>query len=334
MSRFEISKRWLPVAGNADCRAYCGNPGSAEGTQFLGFRTPSTLLLLLFLLADCRHVAVAACNIIPGTTLTFRGALGTTDRPFAGPGDVIELRLSPCDQGSPGFSALGADQVVTLVFSPPNGPSSIVLLARDCTALESRRAVCGATAGVARAGCVPINRPDRPIDLDVVEREGIRRLRIRVPSIAALGGIDGVPEHTLSGPAAIAVTPASDAAPLPCDLATTSCASHSGLLACIDALFAIDGTCGSEPNPTFSHFTILPVPNSYQALCTDPHPPCDGTATEARFTIDTDGNALMPMDWRGILLGQGVPIARQLRGSTSIDASLAVHAPIRIPRKW
>src|SRR5262249_39055853 len=36
-------------------------------------------------------------------------------------------------------------------------------------------------------------------------------------------------------------------------------------------------------------------------------------------------------DWRGILLGQGVPIARLLSGSTTVDASLRIHAPIRIP---
>ena len=37
--------------------------------------------------------AHAACNIIPGATRTFRGTLATLDRPFARPGDVVELGL-------------------------------------------------------------------------------------------------------------------------------------------------------------------------------------------------------------------------------------------------
>jgi cysteine-rich repeat protein len=275
--------------------------------------------------------ARAACNIIPGTTQTFRSALGSADRPFAGPGDVFELHRNPCDPAGSGFSAIATNQVVTFVFTPPNGPRNVVVLAKNCAALEAKRAACAGTPGVDSAKCVPANVSGQPVDLDVVDRDGIRHLQVRVPGVTALGGIDSVAEHTLSGPAAIAVTDASSPDPLPCDLGSAPCSAHPGLLACIDALYAIDGTCGTTPNQTFSYFTILPLPNDYQALCTDPHPPCNGNAAEARATIDADGNVLLPMDWRGILLGQGVPIARQLRASTTIDAVLTIHAPIRIP---
>jgi len=289
------------------------------------------LMLLVVVILSGRQAAEAACNIIPGTTQTFRGTVASADRPFAGPGDVLDLRRNPCDQAAAGFSAIATNQIVTFVFTPPSGARNVVVLGKDCAALEPKRAACAATPGIASARCVSANQLGQPIDLEVVERDSIRHLRVRVPDVATLSGIDSVPEHTLSGPATIAVSAAASTDPLPCDLASTACSSHPELLACIDALYALDGTCGTTPNPTFSHFTILPVPNDYQALCTDPHPPCNGTASEARFTIDADGNALMPMDWRGILLGQDVPIARLLRGSTTIDAGLTLHAPIRVP---
>ena len=277
-----------------------------------------------------RQRSEASCNIIPGTSNTFRGAIGSADRPFAGPGDVLELHRNVCDPTSSGFSASAADHVITFVFTPPNGSRHVVILAADCASLDAKRAACAATSGIAGAKCVQGNQFGQ-LSLEVVDREGIRRLRIRVPGVADLGGIDAVSEHTLSGPATIAVTAAADPGPLPCDLASTPCAGHSSLLACIDTLLAVDGTCGSTPDPTFSHFTILPPPNDYQAVCTNPHPPCNGTADEVRFTIDAAGNVLLPMDWRGILLGQGVPIARLLSGSTSIDTNLKIHAPIFIP---
>lgn len=290
------------------------------------------LLLLALTLGLAANRAEAACNIIPGTTQSFRGAVGSTDRPFAGPGDLLELHLNPCDQASPGFSASAASHVVTLVFTPPNGPRNVVILAADCDALAAKRAACAGTAGVASARCLRLSQPGQPLGLEVAQRDGVRRLRLRMPSISQLGGIDAVVEHTLSGPATIAVTAAADPRPLPCDLASTPCAGHAGLLACIDTLFALDGTCGTTPDPTFGHFTVVPPPNNYQAVCTEPHPPCDGTATEVRFTLDAEGNVLLPMDWRGILLGQGVPIARLLRASSTVDADpLIGPGPIRIP---
>ena len=295
-------------------------------------RPPAVALTVVGLvLALTPRPVKAGCNIIPGTAQTFRGTVGTIDRPFAGPGDILEVRPNPCDPASPGFSTSAANHVVTLVFTPPNGPRNVVILAANCAALDAKRTACAGTAGVAGVRCLGANQLSQPLGIEVVERDGIRRLRVRLPDIPQIGGIDGVAEHTLSGPATIAVTSAADPGPLPCDLASTPCMGHAGMLACIDTLLAADGTCGTTPDPTFSHFTVLPPPNNYQAVCTVPHPPCDGTATEVRFTIDTDGNVLLPMDWRGILLGQGVPIARLLRGSTSVDATLMIHAPIHIP---
>src|SRR6185503_18015220 len=96
-------------------------------------------------------------------------------------------------------------------------------------------------------------------------------------------------------------------------------------------LFATDGTCGSVADATFSRFTALPPPNNFQDLCIAPNPPCTGRASEVRAAIDDAGNVLLPMDWRGILLGQAVPIARLLRGSTSVEAFDGSDTPVRIP---
>jgi hypothetical protein len=67
---------------------------------------------LLVLFADGR--AYAGCDLIPGVKNSFRGDLGAVDRPFAGPGDLLELQLvGPCDGASPGFGPQAEDHTVT-----------------------------------------------------------------------------------------------------------------------------------------------------------------------------------------------------------------------------
>src|SRR5688572_20011794 len=65
--------------------------------------------------------ANAACNLIPGQRGQFPGALGVLDRPFAGPGEPVEIAVRGCD-ASPGLSANAADHTVTVLFTPPAGP--------------------------------------------------------------------------------------------------------------------------------------------------------------------------------------------------------------------
>src|SRR5262249_52729126 len=120
---------------------------------------------------------------------------------------------------------------------------------------------------------------------------------------------------TFTGPALIAVTPLGQ--PLACG---ASCTGQSGLGACVDKFFA-DGAWAASPRDTFTHFTALPKPNNYQGLCTDPVPPCLGTQDDIRFTVDTDGNVLVPFDWRGVLVQRDkVPVARLLRATSTVEA--------------
>lgn len=79
-------------------------------------------LLAMALLAPLR--ATAVCNAIPGATGVHRGALGTLNRPFASPGDLVgvDVNRALCDKASPGLAATAGEHVVTLLFEPPGGP--------------------------------------------------------------------------------------------------------------------------------------------------------------------------------------------------------------------
>jgi cysteine-rich repeat protein len=270
----------------------------------------------------------AACNVIPAAQTTFRSTLGSASQPFAIPGDWLGVRLdSRCDgEASPGFTGSSAKQVVTVVFTPPDGPRNIVTLANDCASLEVSREACEARDEVARAVCIPVNGPGQ---LRAIKRVDQRRLEFRFPDPEALL-LQPDDDLTLAGPAAIAVTSAGEA--IPCDIATAGCTRRPGLLACVDRLFSADGTCDPNPDDTFVGFTALPPPNDYTALCTDPIPPCDPDVNrDVRFAIDSGGNMLVPMDWRGVLVDDdAVPVARLLRGRTTMEAFVGRGAPILI----
>src|SRR5258705_11934037 len=57
----------------------------------------------------------AACNIIPSASKAFRSSLGATNRPFAAPGDFVEVTVDPqgCDAASTGFAAVPLHQLLT-----------------------------------------------------------------------------------------------------------------------------------------------------------------------------------------------------------------------------
>lgn len=266
----------------------------------------------------------AACNLIPGTAKTFNGTLGATNRPFAAPGESLEVRVRPCDTTSPGLTATAADQVVTVVFTPPAGSRHAVVLTADAdcaTRIDAKLTDCAAElTGGGTATCVPAAASG----LEIVDRDGVRQLRFRFPDTDALLVPDG-DDLTLSGPAAIAVSAAT--APLPCQLARATCATATGLIACVDALFANDGACGTgAPDTTFPHFTALPPPNDFQADCFAEDPPCDINPTGAlRFAADTAGNLLFPVGWQGVLVPASVPVPRLVR--TQVRPPL----PFRVP---
>src|SRR5262245_37063234 len=117
---------------------------------------------LLAMLALGPRPAHAACNLIPGASQTFRGALATADRPFASPGQFVELRVRPavCDGSSPGFALTPDDYVVTVFFTPPGGTVNAVVLATDCSGI-------GTCPGASSTTCLEVNQPGTPAGLVV-----------------------------------------------------------------------------------------------------------------------------------------------------------------------
>jgi Tol biopolymer transport system component len=267
------------------------------------------------------HPALAACNLIPQTTKIFQGTVGTTNRPFAAPGEPIEVAVRPCDSGSAGLSLNAADQVVTVLFTPGGSatPNAMVLTAGSCSTLSSEVAACQSQLGGGQALCIE----GSAAGLQVVPRADGPHLQFLFPNTDALVGSIG-DALTLAGPATIAVTQAT-ASTLPCELATATCSAQApsiaGLVACVDDFFTSDGACGTSlPQGTFNHFTALPVPNNFAGAClSDTVGLCSNSiASQLRLTADHDGNALLPMDWSGILVRTGgLPIPRLLSASLS-----------------
>ena len=286
-------------------------------------------LLAITLASTIPDTARAACNLIPQTAKNFNSTLGYTDRPFASPGEAVEVTLRPCDLGSPGIAAAAAANIVTIVFTPTNAsaPKRAVILTAAGTCAAINTAACASQLGMGgTASCVA--GPNS--GLEVVNRGTVRSLRFKFPDTDATIGTptDGV---TLAGPVKIAISP-STAPSLPCGLAAQTCSAQTGLLACIDNYYANDGNCGSgTPLATFPSFTALPPPNDYQAVCFDDSPPCTATAQEVHAALDANGNLLTPFDWTGILVrDRGIPVPRLLNNRVRSPLQFTIDDPIYI----
>src|SRR5262245_54097351 len=287
--------------------------------------------------------ARAMCDVIPSRVQEFRGAVGSVNRPYAIPNDdgeeiLVRVRPGVCDTHSAGFVALPGgvdpedDYFVTVLFEPPrNAPRNAVVIGS-----AANRSLCAARVAEAMplpsgvvATCAEVvpERSDLSIRRECVGGSSSGKrctdasecpgegaacqpalLRFRFPDTDALLSDPADPatrydDRTLTGPTTIAVTPVS--APLPFGLAAARCADTPGLVACVDELYARDGTCATGPDhvdPIFGRFTALPPANDYQALCETPNTPCTGRQDEVRFTVDAAGNALIPMEYRGVLI--------------------------------
>ncbi len=284
-------------------------------------RISFALLCCLALLAASVGPATAACNLIPGTIKSFNSTLGSANRPYAAPGEALELQLRDCDP-SPPLSANPADHLVTVAFVPPSGTPYVAVLTADpdCTAVDAK---IGTDCGGVNAECFAAAQSA----MQIIDRDSVRNLSFLFPDSddELLGADDNL---TISGTTRIAVSVAVD--PIPCGLATTPCASQGGVSICIDELFANDGACGTAvANATFPSFTALPPPNDFAAVCFDSSPPCNASATEVRAALDADGNFLIPCGWQGTLIeDEGVPVPRLV--TAQIDSPLPFQVPDQV----
>jgi len=275
-----------------------------------------------------------ACNTIPPAIQPFRSAAGAVDRPFAGPGDWVELSGDACrlPDGFPG-NADQYDLAVAFIPSRPAPPSVVVLTPEACEdgAVQGRLASCrGELPRGARVVCRTLRLTPPVADLE--KPRGRQSLRFRFPDTDELVGMLS-DDLTLTGPAAIGVV--QRGARLPCGALASGCTDTTGALACIATLYA-EGTCAREPHTRFSGFTALPPANDYAALCTQPafpDGPCTGAAGgSARLAVDASGNLLIPVDWSGVLVRQDeVPVPRLLRASTVLEAFSGVLGTLRVP---
>lgn len=278
-----------------------------------GARIGRAAIAVIAFVGCCSRDLHAACNLIPGTEKTFGGALGALNRPFAAPSEPVEVRIRGCESSRSAFLPNASDHVVTVAFKPANGQPHLVVVAQSCAGIDT--SVCSPTPTVCQAGTLVL-KPDANL--------GDPRLTFPFPNTDAELPPDG-DNVTLAGPAAIAVTAATDG--IPCGIATGTCANRPGTIACVDTLFDEDGTCGTtRANQVFSQFTALPVPNVYSADCFSESPPCTATNDSVRMAIDAQGNLLAPFVWQGVLVRDaGVPVPRLLR------ARFAAPVPFSVP---
>jgi hypothetical protein len=326
---------------------------SIPAARRLIVRTALRVGLLGLLVASAQSVQ-AGCDNIPTAIDESRAAEGAITSPFAQPGQLLQVRVRPqiCDDTSLGLNVNPADATspcrlpedvrVTLIFTPGNGaPTNGAVLANDCSVVQPQ--VDAWASDLAPAGgtavCFDESHPTEAPGLEIVRVElggGVAecRLNFRFPTAHGLSAPSA--DSVLSGPAKIVVDPVAGA--LLTDLATQRCADtveSASTIACIDELYAADGTCFKEfanLARRFSSFTALPPANDFAAMCTaEPgsvNSPCLGLQPAVRFTTDASGNVLAPIDWSGVLFdGPVEEFPPPLLVSTLFDVGSGLPTP-------
>ena len=122
-------------------------------------------VLLLLLITGRAH---AACNIIPSVSKAFQSSVGATNRPFAAPGDLVQVAVDPagCDLTSTGLLGDPTQEAVTIVYTPSGRAAPhVVVLATDCSdaTLQTNLLTCQTVARSQTPIPAPcFRRPDSP----------------------------------------------------------------------------------------------------------------------------------------------------------------------------
>ncbi len=272
-----------------------------------------------------RH-ANASCNLIPGARLSFdSGSAGTATRPFAGPGEHVDI-----DLGIPATSYIPTDYRVSIYYKP-NGAAATHLVVLTDSAGAGCAGLCSvppASPGFGTSCAIdlitePVVGASRCVELDAGGHDvrainGDMFLSFTFPDAAD----PGLFATTLAGTTQLAVTQA--VAPLP-DLETIDCATAVGLDACVDEITGDD---------TFRWFVALPAPNSFSSECIAEAPPCLATPSVINIAFDDLGNAFIPWDWSAILVRhEGRPVPRLVTAELKLpftipdDSYVSSYAP-------
>jgi hypothetical protein len=201
--------------------------------------------------------------------------------------------------------APAADDRVTFVFTPPNGPAHAHVATDDAGACASAPLLAELAACAAELGGGGTTSCD---DMASVTASATG-LSLPFPATGRAGSVK------------IATTSAGS--PLPCDLATLSCTDPGPPRICVDALYEDDSTCttsAAQVHDVFSTFTALPPPNDFAELCdpmADPDSPCAGSEPDIALAIDAAGNALIPMSYARVLVPGEIPVPRLVELETT-----------------
>ena len=274
----------------------------------------------------------AACNLIPAPAPAFRGTQGMLDRAFAHPGERITVRPDPaCGTDGSKLKGRVSSYVAGFVFVPPAAGArrTLIIVSPACTSVPGSPTRCQTALAdpdfqSSRRCC--LDDPGMHLVL------GSLGLEVGLPDTDPLVGepADG---RTLTGPTivAVATADADGIAALENLESAGSCQDTPGLLRCVGSLFMPEGSCpAATVDRTFGHFTALPPENSFAGLCSSPSDVCRGTDNELRFTVDRDGNILVPFNFAGMILGDTRvdPIPLQLTLRTTVDAGLPTPGPV------
>jgi len=275
--------------------------------------------------------AYAACNMIPVSPV-FRGALGSMDRPFVSPDtdERVTLRLAPrldsdsAEAPSAEGMSLAEGIVVMILFkSAPRQVAKALYIASEekCEELEESGCFLKRLFCRARRTCIP----GSAVGESVSTKSGIPELSFRFP------------DTDEAGPVTIAVSTTDQ--PPPSELRQQSCqdlvhAKRKGLRLCIDKFFPLpeDDPPG---DPTFPGLVALPSSYDYRTICTYSvgDPKCTGPSYDnVLYTINSEGDVLMPVRWSNILLSNGSQFyQRDLLASTAVEAVQGQGMRIFVP---
>jgi len=293
---------------------------------------PICRLVLVALLVTTGAVSRihAACTTIPDRALFLRGARGSIDRPFLSPDpdEVVTLTSNAALDGdnSPAWPMASTDVLITAIFKPPGGatPTTFFIAGNDdCESLEEPACF------LERLFCHPARSctTGTAVGLSIGMQNNLQQLRFHFPETHAAGSV------------ILAVTSASQ--PPPLELQSETCAEfqksgrRSDLAVCIDS-FNLTDIDPPGVDPAATHLVALPASNDYRAECTHDvgdQPTCTGKAADIIYTVDAEGNVLIPMKWHNILrqLADGKLAQRELRASTSAEAVLGQGKRVFIP---
>ena len=281
------------------------------------------VLLLLGALSSSAH---ASCNTVPERPAFF-GTRGSIDRPFLSPDADETVKLRPGAEADPAAlgSAAAPNLLITIVFKPPVGAPRNYFIAGndDCESLEEPMCF------LERLFC---HRPKTcftgsQVGLKVSSAEEVS---FHFPAISA------------AGPVTIAVGPP-DRPPL--GLGTTPCEQFlhteegAHLLLCIDQFrppMGEDPPAITADDPPPTALVALPASYDYSTVCTHSvggTPKCAGSSASVVYTVNPDGDVLMPVNWRNILRvkGSGQLDQRELQASTAVEAVVGQGERIHIP---